>query len=396
MLYTYKINDNIYCFRGISHSDFDFHGSTIESKEGSSYNCYLVIDEEITLIDTLDHKFEELFIDSLNNILGDRQIDNIIVNHVEPDHSGSFVKIKDRYPDSKVYCSKKGVDAMQRIYFNDISYKEVSDFENIKTGKYTFTFILTPFVHWPDNMVTYLEEEKILFSNDAFGSLMTRSKLYDESYSLQELLDASKVYYANIVLPYGKFVMKVFDKFEKHQIDIDLICPSHGLVIKEYINQLLGCYLKWANGLNEDKVVIIYESIWGNTEMCTNQIANALVNSDKEVKVFRASSHHASTIIAEIMDAKAVIIGSSNFNSTMLSPLADILERIYALKPQNKIGMVYGSHGWANAQLKRIEDRLKEANVDVLDLSLIGKYTPDDERLENAYQVGLEIASKIS
>ncbi len=395
MLYTYNVNTNIICFRGLSHSDLDFHGSTIRSNEGSSYNCYLIIDDEITLVDTIDMKFNDLFLDSLKKILGDREINNIVVNHVEPDHSGSFLSVKEIYPNSNVYCSKKGIDAMQRMYFKDIDYTEVNDFDTIKTGKYTLKFILTPFVHWPDNMVTYLEEEQILFSNDAFGSLLTRSKLYDESYSLDDLINASKAYYANIVMPYGKFVLKVFDKIADNNIDIKLICPSHGLVIKKYINELLQNYISWANGVATDKVVIIYESIWGNTEMCTNQIANALVNSGKEVKVFRASEHHASVIMTEIMDSKAILIGSSNFNSTMLSPLADILERIYALKPQNKVGMVYGSHGWASAHLKRIEDRLKEANIELFNFNLIGKYTPDDERLENAYQVGLEINSKL-
>ncbi len=396
MLYTYYVNDNIICFRGLSHSDLDFHGSTIRSAEGSSYNCYLIIDEEITLIDTIDIKFNDLFASALDKILNGRQIKNIIVNHVEPDHSGSFMEVKDKYPDAKVYCSKKGIDAMQRMYFNDVVYNEVNDFDSINIGKYTLKFILTPFVHWPDNMVTYLEEENILFSNDAFGSLLTRSKLYDENYSLHDLISSSKSYYANIVMPYGKFVLKVFDKIKENNITLKLICPSHGLVIKKYINELLANYELWANGETTNKAVIIYESIWGNTEMCTNQIANALVNEGNEVKVFRASEHHVSTIMTEIMDAKAIIIGSSNFNSTMLSPLADVLERIYALKPQNKVGMVYGSHGWASTHLKRIEDRLMEANIELMDFNLIGKYTPDDERLENAYQVGLKISEKIS
>ncbi len=395
MLYTYNINDNIYCFRGISHSDLDFHGSTIKSTEGSSYNCYLIIDDEITLIDTVDSKFSELFLDSLKTILDGRKIHNIIVNHVEPDHSGLFTIIKEKYPDGNVYCSKKGIDAMQRMYFKDINYTEVNDFDTIRTGKYTLKFILTPFVHWPDNMFTYLEEENILFSNDAFGSLLTRSKLYDENYSLDDLINSSKSYYANIVMPYGKFVLQVFEKLKTNNIKLKLICPSHGLVLKKYINELLENYYNWANYKNNDKVVIIYETIWGNTEMCTNQIANALVNSGREVKVFRASKHHPSTIITEVMDAKAILFGSSNFNSTMLSPLADITERIYALKPQNKIAMVYGSFGWANTHLKRLEQRLKEANIDILDFSLLGKYTPDGERLENAYQVGLQVNSKI-
>ncbi len=396
MLYTYNINDNVYCFRGISHSDLDFHGSTIKSLEGSSYNCYLIIDDDVTLIDTVDFKFSELFLNSLEHILKGRVINNIVVNHVEPDHSGVFTLVKNKYPNCNVYCSKKGIDAMQRMYFKDIEYTEVSDLETLKTGKYTLKFILTPFVHWPDNMITYLEEENILFSNDSFGSLLTKSRLYDESYSLDELINSSKTYYANIVMPYGKFVLNVFEKLKINNIKLKLICPSHGLIIKRYINELLENYYHWANHYNSDKVVIIYESIWGNTEMCTNQIANALVDSGKEVKVFMASKHHPSTIITEIMDAKAILFGSSNFNSTMLSPLADIIERIYALKPQNKIAMVYGSFGWGNSHLKRLENRLKESNINILDFTILGKYTPDGERLENAYQVGLQVSTKIS
>ncbi len=396
MIQSKKIRDNIYSIKAIDYNELDFHGTVFRNDEGASYNAYLVIDEEVTLIDTVEHGFNEEFLRHLDNILEGRKIDNIIINHVEPDHSSSFLDTYSKYPEAKCYCSEKAEKPLQNMFFRDIDYKTVKTLDSINTGKYTFKFVLTPFVHWPDNMVTYLEEEKILFSNDAFGNLVTNNNLYDDEYEIATLLRSSKEYYANIVMPCGKFVLKTLDEIEKLGIEIELICPGHGTIWRTHIATIIAEYKKWASfESNKNKVVIVYDTIWGNTEIITNELASKLTEYDLEVRVFKAGKHRPSLIMTEILDASAVIVGTSNFNNTMLPTIADFVERLYALKPKGKIGAVYGAHGWSKNHINRLKDRLEECDVDVLDYDISSNYKPDEATIEITSTLAKKIAEAL-
>lgn len=392
MIQITNIKENIVSLKAVGYSDLDFHGSIYKNDSGASYNSYLVIDEQITLIDTLDQHLSEEFLRSIKRVIGDRKIDNLIVNHTEPDHSGSFELIKNEYKDIKCYCSDKAEKAMKNMYFGDYEYTTVKTGDKLKTGKYNLTFILTPFIHWPDNMVTYLDEENILFSNDAFGSLVSNNKVYDDQYELNELLELSKEYYANIVMPCSKFVIKKLDEILGMDLKIDLICPSHGIIWRSHINEIIENYYKWAKFENiKNKVVIIFDTIWGNTEIITNELASRLCDFDLEVRVFQAGKHRPALIMKEVLDASAVLVGTSNFNNTMTPTIADILERLYALKPQNKIGMAYGSYGWAKVHLKRVEERMKDAGIELLEEEIYSNYKPDEAIFEYAKNVAEKI-----
>ncbi len=392
MIQISQLNQNIYSLKAIGYSDLDFHGNVYRNDEGASYNSYLIIDDEITLIDTLDEHLKDEFLRSIKRIIGDKKIDNLIVNHTEPDHSGSFESIMAEYKEIKCYCSNKAEKPMKNMYFGDYEYTTVNTGDKINTGKYNFTFILTPFVHWPDNMVTYLEEEKILFSNDAFGSLVSNNKVYDDEYELYELLELSKEYYANIVMPCSKFVIKTLDEILAMNLDIKLICPSHGIVWRSHINDIINHYYKWAKFENvKNKVVIIFDTIWGNTEIITNEIASRLCDYNIEVRVFKAGQHRPSLIMKEVLEASVILMGTSNFNNTMTPPIADILERLYALKPQNKTGMVYGSYGWAKMHLKRVSERMSDAGITLLEEEVYSMYKPDDATMEYANNVAKKI-----
>ncbi len=397
MIQISKLKENIYSLKAIGYSDLDFHGSVYRNEAGASYNSYLILDEQITLIDALDEHMSEEFFRSIKRIIGDKKIDNLIVNHTEPDHSGSFELLIKEYPEMKCYCSDKAEKAMKNMYFGENSYNTVKTGDKINIGKYNLTFILTPFIHWPDNMMTYLEEEKILFSNDAFGSLINSNKLYDDQYDLSELLNLSKEYYANIVMPCSKFVVKKLDEILSMGIEIDLICPSHGIIWRSNINDIIENYYKWAKFENvSNKIVIVFDTIWGNTEIITNELASRLMDYDLEVKVFQAGKHRPSLIMKEILDCSAVLIGTSNFNNTMTPTIADILERMYALKPQNKIGMAYGSYGWAKVHLNRVKDRMTEAGITLLDEVVYSNYKPDEAILKYAEEVAIKIKESLN
>ncbi len=395
MLYIKELKPNIYCFKGINYNDLTFHGPVLQTDKGSSYNSYLIIDEQITLIDTMDEKFCEAFFTKLNTILNGRKIDNIIVNHVEPDHSGSYTKVKKMFPDAKSYCSKASEKSMRKMYFGDYTYEVVSDLETLSIGKYTLKFILTPLIHWPDNMITYLEEEKILFSNDAFGTLTTSSKIYDDEFDLNYLFNLSKIYYANILMPCSSFVNKRLKELADLNLEFDLVCPSHGAIWRSHFTEIFNKYLDYSSFKCDNKVVIIFDTIWNNTEKIANQLAVGLASTGLEVKVFRAGIHRPSLIMSEILDAKAVLIGTSNFNNSMLGTVADILERIYALKPKNKVGMAFGSYGWNKVHLKRVEDRLEEAGIKLIEKSIYTNFKPTKDEEVDIENIGKTIGNSL-
>ncbi len=380
MILVNELRENIYNFRVVAYKELNFHGTIFKNEMGSSYNAYLILDDEVTLIDTVGEEYTKEFIRELKKILNGRVIDNLIINHVEPDHSSAFLSIYCEYSSAKCYCSERGEKPLRNMFFEDVDYITVKNDNEISTGKYTLQFKTTPFVHWPDNMVTYLKEEKILFSNDCFGNLITGSSLYDSEYEITTLVNESKSYYANIMMPCGKFVLKALEEFKN--LEISLICPSHGIVWKENIDLIMSKYYSWGSyEYIKNKVVIVYDSIWGNSEIITDELSVKLIRLGFNVTVYKAGTHNHSKIMSDILDARVVLVGTANFNGTMLPTIAEVLERLYALKPQNKIGGVYGAYGWSKAHIERLRTRLTECGIEVVDLDISSNYTPDNSTI---------------
>ncbi|MGL4383246.1 MAG: FprA family A-type flavoprotein [Bacilli bacterium] len=397
MIQTKEIKKGIYALKTVGYLDLDFHGCIFRNDYGASYNAYLIVDEKITLIDVVDKQFSEAFILEIKKIIKDKPIDYIIINHVEPDHSGGFEAVKSIYPDAQCFCSSEAKKAMLQMFFNKHQYQLVSNLESINLGSRNYVFVLTPFIHWPDNMFTYLVEDKILFSNDAFGSLTNSNLFYDYQYDLSQLLNDAKEYYANIVMPCSSFVANKLEEVLALNLELDYIAPSHGIIWKNEIGTIINQYQKWANnGDVKNKVVIVYDTIWDNTQKIADVIAQAIGDNDLEVRILNASKHRKSLIMSEIMDARAIVVGSSNFNNTMTPSIADVLERIIALKPIDKLGVAFGSFGWVDVHLNRIESRLQEANVKIITHSFYENYTPDAKALDLAYELGQLIANKVN
>ena len=265
MIKVVEIADKIHKIKITDKDETDFHGTLFPVENGVSYGSYLILDEQVTLIDTFEMKFFDEVKPMLDKLLNGRPIDNIIVQHVEPDHSDSFQIFKQAFPEAKAYCSKLAVKEMQQNFFIDVDYIPVSFPDFISTGEYTLRFFETPNVHWPDNMWTYLEEKKILFSNDGFGQLISKDILTDEEISVEELLAHSKEYYCNIVFSNNASVLRLLKRFTELQWDVDLVCPAHGIMIKKHLGALIQQYSDLANEVKEQKAVIVYETIWGNT-----------------------------------------------------------------------------------------------------------------------------------
>ncbi|MEG0470265.1 MAG: FprA family A-type flavoprotein, partial [Longicatena sp.] len=284
-----QIKENMYW---VGVHDFNcrhFHGDLFPISEGTSYNAYLIVDEEITLIDTVEEEFFDVMMERVRSVIQDKPIDNVIVQHAEPDHSGGFMKLMEVYPKAKPYASNAGVGIMLKQYFKDYNYHKVKSGDTLCTGKNTLTFVEMPMIHWPDNMLTYVKEQKIAFSNDAFGQHIASFDIFDDAHGVSKCIDKAKDYYANIVMPYGTQVAGKLKQIQDMGIEIDMIAPAHGIIWRTYVKELMEAYQGFATFQSVDKAVIVYESVWKHTQMMAEALAEGLGRNGVCVKVFKCS-----------------------------------------------------------------------------------------------------------
>ena len=375
-----KIKENIYQIKVIDTQATTFHGCLFPVLEGTSYGCYLLIDEQITLLDTVEAPYFTEAFDKINDLIAGRKIDNIVVNHAEPDHSGAFALVMEKYPDAKVYTSKTGHKALKNMFFKDYDYHEVGYGDSLNIGKYNLLFMETPLVHWPDNMWVYLPEEEILFSNDAFGQLISDDAIYDSEVGVEKLLAFSREYYANIVWPNNRSVPPVIKKFVETNWKVSLIAPSHGVIIKDYISNMLEQYQSFAaNTIDDKKALVVYETIWGNTKMMADTIATTLEEEGYHVKKYQISQARISEVISEMIDTKLLVLGTGNHNNCLMPPVADFLERVKASHFFERDAIAFGAYGWAQIPFNDLKGRLEKANFNVLGEPITINFTPSKD-----------------
>lgn len=391
-----QIKENMYW---VGVHDFNcrhFHGNMFPIEEGTTYNAYLIVDKEITVIDTVEEEFMDIMFERIRSVIGDKQIDNVIVQHAEPDHSGGFVKFMERYPNAHPYASNAGVNIMMKQYFGDFAYRKVKTLDSICTGKYTLTFIEMPLIHWPDNMMTYVKEESIVFSNDAFGQHIASYDIFDDAHGVEKCLDRSKDYYANIVMPYGDKVEKKLKDIVELGLSIDMIAPAHGVIWRSYVQDILKAYMEFATMKAKDKVVIVYESVWKHTQDMAEALAEGIGRNGVCVKVFKESLTSSAVIQKELLDAKALLVGSGCYNNDMASNMQGFLAKLKTLKLKNKKGLGFGSYGWYRNTTQDINKKLEEAGLTLLnDQVLAQNYTPSEADLDALMELGKAIAEEI-
>jgi flavorubredoxin len=383
-----KLKENIYWVGGIDWDLRNFHGYL--TQRGSTYNAYLIIDEKITLIDTVKHYLYDEMMERISHIIEPSKIDYIVCNHVEMDHSGGLPKLLDKAKNAIVITSPNGEKGLNSHYKKEWNYKVVKSGDTLNIGKRNLKFILTPMVHWPDNMVEYLPEDKILFSNDAFGQHVATSERFDNEYPFSIILEEAKKYYANIVLPYSRQVDKALEATSG--LDIEMIAPSHGIIWCKYISEIVNEYKKWASNETEDKALIIYDTMWGSTEKMAYAIANAFENKGFSINMLHLQHTHISDIMTEVLTAKYICVGTSTLNNNMLPNVAAFLTYLKGLAPVTRIGMAFGSYGWGGQGVGIIDEILKSCKWQVLDSEKV-QYIPDDKKLN---EITLNVENSIT
>lgn len=358
-----KIRENIYSVGPVDSGVRIFHGYL--TPNGSSYNSYLIIDDEITLIDGAKGTFTEEHIKNIEEIVPLDKINHIIVNHIEPDHSGSLPEIIKRATNAKVYSTMQGFKGLKNYYHIDIANAiAVKGNDEIKTGKYTFKFIPAPMVHWPDSMLTYLPEEKILFSNDALGQHIGTDKMYDDELGKEFIMSRTGDYYANIVLPFGMQVGKLLDAAKA--LDIELVCPSHGVILRSYIKDVLDGYNKWKDNTVVEEAIVIYDTMWNSTKEMAERIAKEFEDKGIPAMLLDLKETHYSTAMAQLLEKKYIAVGCSTLNKNILPATAAFLAYMRGLAPKGRVGLAFGSYGWSGESIDQIEYVMKELDWEIL------------------------------
>jgi len=341
----------------------NFHGYL--TQRGSSYNSYLIMDEKITLIDTVKAPFTKEFLARIECVVPLEKIDYVVSNHVEMDHSGAMPELMKRCPNATVLMSA-AAEKEHKLHYDTSKWKiqVVKTGDSVSLGKRTLSFLMTPMVHWPDNMVTYCVEDKILFSNDAFGQHYASAEYFDDELPLDVTLWEAKKYYANIVMPYSNQVVAALEAASK--LDIKMIAPSHGLIWRSHIADILKCYIDWSQSKTEKKVVIVYDSMYGSTEKIAYAIRNAFENKGYSYKFFDLKSNHHSDVITDCLDAEYICVGSPALNKNILPSVASMLTYIQGLITKGKKGILFGSYGWAPMNIKVMQRYFEESSIELV------------------------------
>ncbi len=373
-----KIKDGVYWVGGIDWDLRNFHGYL--TQRGSTYNSYLIVDEKITLIDNVKYYLFEEQIKRISEIIDPAKIDYIVQNHIEMDHSGSLPYIMKHCPNAKVIASPKGVEGLPKHYKEDWNFQAVKSGDIINLGKRNLHFVQTPMVHWPDNMVSYCPEEKILFSNDSFGQHIASSERFDDEYPLNIMMHEAAKYYANIVLPYSRQVEKALEVVGS--LDIEVICPSHGLIIRKYIPELLQKYKKWSANQVDKKALIIYDTMWGSTEKIAKITQEAFETKGYRTRMFNLQYTHISDIMTEILTARYICVGSPTLNNNILPTVSSFLTYLKGLAPKGRYGLAFGSYGWGGQSIGIVENILKECGFNLMEQIRL-QYVPDVDVLDS-------------
>lgn len=394
---SFKINDTVTWVGKIDWELKKFHGDEYSTHRGSSYNSYLIKDEKTVLIDTVWEPFTKEFVTNLKKEIDIQKIDYIVVNHSEVDHSGALVDLMKEIPNTPIYCTKSGVRILKGHYHQEWNFVEVKTGDTLDLGKHKLTFIEAPMLHWPDTMFTYLSGENMLFSNDGFGQHYASEFMYNDKVDQAELYQEALKYYANILTPFSKQVISKIQEILKLNLQIDMICPSHGIIWRDNPIQIVNKYLEWANEYKENQITIVYDSMWNATRRMAESIAEGItsVNRDVTIKIINSAKSDKNDIVVESFKSKIVLMGSSTINNGILSSTASILEMLKGFRFRGKKAAAFGSYGWSGEAVKIMTEELEKGGFEIVSSGIKELWNPDEEALNRCREFGKSIAEAI-
>lgn len=373
-----------------------FHGHELSTHRGSTYNSFIIKDKKTVLVDTVWSPYKEDFIKALEKDVGIRNIDMIVINHNEPDHSGSLGYLMSLRPEIPIYCTKNGAEIIRKHFHKDWNFVTVKTGDTVNIGDYDLVFVEMQMIHWPDSMMTYVKGAAAVLSNDAFGQHFSSYSLFNDELDECELYQEAIKYYANILTPFSQLIKKKVEQVKALNLPIEMIAPSHGVIWRKNPLQIVEKYYEWAKDYNEGHAILIYDTMYEATKSMTHAIADGLEMKGVKCKIFNASIFDQSDLITEIFKAKGILIGSSTLNNSVLRAIAALLEEIKTHKFKGKVGAGYGSYGWSGESPKIINCLLEESGFKVPLGPLSFKYTPTTEELSQCREFGEKFAKSMN
>jgi anaerobic nitric oxide reductase flavorubredoxin len=372
----------------------DFHG--FDTPRGSTYNAYLVQGaDKVALVDTVKTPFVPELLSRISEVLDPARIDVIVVNHVEPDHNSGLRDVMAACPNARVVASGSGVRGVAE-YHDGLVIEAVGAADVIDLGGVTLDFLPAPMVHWPDSMFTYCPEDAVLMCNDAYGQHLASAERFADEVGLDLALDELRVYYANILLPLGAQIAKVLEKVAAAGWAPATIAPSHGVIWRgEAVGRAVAAYEQWGSGVLRDKVVVAYSTMWGSTDQLALTVADELVSQGLDVHVYDLAVASYADLMAEMLDAKGLLVGSPTLHHGMLYRVAGFLQCLGGLIPKGRIGAAFGSYGWSSGATKQVSDRLTEIGVEVVQDPYTQKFRPTGPELAAAREWAVAFAEKV-
>lgn len=390
-----KIQENLY-YLGVNDRQTEYFENMWPLPYGVAYNSYLLTGEKTCLMDTVKVSKSDEFVDNVKAILKDRKLDYLVIHHIEPDHSGSIPQILDLYPDLKIVGNKKTRSMLNDYYEIDSDhFIEVGEGDELDLGDRKLTFYLTAMVHWPESMVSYDAENKILFSQDIFGGFGTNDgAIFDDELDYDLRRTEFRRYYTNIVGKYSQMAVRAINKLSS--LEIETICPVHGCIWRKQPSRIVEDYTKWATYEVNEGVVIAYASMYGNTELMADQLARYLAAEGvRNIEVFDVSKTHESYILSNCWEKKSLVLGSCTYNNTVYPVMSNLLNVLKMQKLKNHVVSVFGSYGWSGGAVKNLKQFVEEGNFETTETVVEAKGRMKDEDDQGLRQMAKEIAAKI-
>lgn len=369
-----------------------FHGFELSVHQGTTYNSYVIRDEKTVLVDSVWGPHSDEFISKVREVVDPARIDYVVCNHSEPDHSGALPDIMRLCPNATMIVSKNGLLSVPGHYHQNWKFKAVKTGERLSIGKNELQFIEAPMLHWPDSMFTFVSGVDVLMPNDAFGQHYASAFLFNDLVDQVELYREALKYYANILTPYSDKIIKKIEEVAALNLPIKMIAPSHGVIWRKDPFQIVTKYMEWARQKPEPTAVVVYATMWNATERMAKAIAEGLIESGVDTKVYHAALADGNDLMVEIFKSRLLVFGSSTHNNGILPSMAKMLEEMRGLRFKNKIGATFGSYGWSGESIKEMEEVFKRAAIPVVREGIRFKWQPTEEDLGKCRAYGRELA----
>ncbi|NLJ90527.1 MAG: anaerobic nitric oxide reductase flavorubredoxin [Clostridiales bacterium] len=393
-----KITDKVTWVGKVDWELQTFHGQELSTHRGSSYNAYLIRDKKTVLIDTVWQPYDKEFVARLKEEIDLKEIDYIVSNHAEIDHSGALVELLREIPGTPVYCTDKGAQHLKAHYHEDWNFVTVKTGDTLEIGDDNqLIFIEAPMLHWPDSMFTYMTGESILFSNDAFGQHYATESLYNDKALETEIYEEAIKYYANILTPFSPLVIRKIKEVLALNVPVNMIATSHGVIWRDKPTQIIEKYLEWADNYQENQITIIYDTMWNATRLMAEAIAEGIQKADKDVvvKLFNIGKEDKNDVTTEIFKSKAILFGSPTVNNGPLHSLSGLLGYIKGLKFKNKKAAAFGSYGWSGETVKQLNEELEKCGFTLVDAGIRSTWVPDEQERAKLVKYGEEFVAKL-